>query len=270
MNGLRSVTIGTNGLEKTKTLFKDILGLNVTNKGQALRFGDAELNSGTRIHFVEIPNYINNNNHIDNIGLRVPSDEGLDEYKSVLDNHHINHGGITDLNGHKYFDFKDQNDQTFNIYSNEHNTGAPLGMPSFESTVNPLHQIQGLGPVILKVNELILTQSILTKVFGLIHFAEYVPTDDADYKVQVFRIGDGGLGGELHIYAAKDEVKMPEHGIVEQIEFATESKAHFQNALQQLEVIGIPYQTLDQDGERSLRISEKSGITFILTLEIKQ
>ncbi|MGO2109722.1 MAG: VOC family protein, partial [Staphylococcus equorum] len=173
MNGLRSVTTGTNDLEKTKTLFKDILGLNVTNKGQALRFGDAELNSGTRIHFVEIPNYINNNNHIDNIGLRVPSDEGLDEYKLVLDNHHINHGGITDLNGHQYFDFKDQNDQTFNIYSNEHNTGTPLGMPSFESTVNPLHQIQGLGPVLLKVNELILTQSILTKVFGLIHFAEY-------------------------------------------------------------------------------------------------
>ena len=195
----------------------------------------------------------------------------MDDIQSVLNNKHINHGGITDLNGHKYFDFKDQNDQTFNIYSNEHNTGAPLGMPSFESTVNPLHQIQGLGPVILKVNELILTQSILTKVFGLIHFAEYVPTDDADYKVQVFRIGDGRLDGALHIYAAKDEVKMPEHGIVEQIEFATESKAHFQNALQQLEVIGIPYQTLDQEnGKRSLRISEKSGITFILTLEIKQ
>src|SRR5699024_1461919 len=155
------------------------------------------------------------------------------------------------------------------IYSNEHNTGSPLGMPTFESTVNPLHQIQGLGPVILRVNELILTQSILSKVFGLTHFAEYLPTDDADFKVQVFRIGKGGLGGELHIYAAKEEVKMPQHGIVEQIEFATESKSQFQQALQQLEVIGIPYQTLDQEGERSLRISEKSGITFILTLEIK-
>ncbi|MEP9851913.1 VOC family protein [Staphylococcus aureus] len=269
MNGLRSVTTGTNNLEQTKTLFKDILGLNVADKGQALRFGDAELNSGTRLHFVEIPNYINNHNHIENIGLRVPSDEGLDEYKSILESNRINHGGVTDLNGHKYFDFKDQNNQTFNIYSNEHNTGSPLGMPTFESTVNPLHQIQGLGPVILRVNELILTQSILSKVFGLTHFAEYLPTDDADFKVQVFRIGEGGLGGELHIYAAKEEVKMPQHGIVEQIEFATESKSQFQQALQQLEVIGIPYQTLDQEGERSLRISEKSGITFILTLEIK-
>ncbi|MBF2751154.1 MULTISPECIES: lactoylglutathione lyase [Staphylococcus] len=270
MNGLRSVTTGTDNLEKTKTLFKDILGLNVADKGNALRFGDAELTSGTRIHFVEIPKYQNDDNHIENIGLRIPSDEGLDEYKTILDQHHIEHSEVTDLNGHKYFEFQDQNNQSFNIYSNEHNIGAPLGMPTFDSTVNPLHQIQGLGPVLLKVNELLLTQSILDKVFGLTHFAEYAPHPDADYKVQVFRIGEGGLGGELHLYASSEEIKMPEHGIVEQIEFATESKAQFQNALQQLESIGIPYQSLDQDGEKSLRISEKSGITFILTLEIKE
>jgi len=269
MNGLRSVTTGTNNLEQTKTLFKDTLGLSVESKGNALRFGDAELSSGTRVHFVEIPNYQNEDNHIDNIGLRVPSDEGLDEYISILDQKQIEHSAITDLNGHAYIEFKDHNGQSFHLYSNEHNTGAPLGTPTFDSTVNPLHQIQGLGPVLAKVNELLLTQSILTNVFGLTHFAEYTPHPDADYKVQVFRIGDGGLGGEIHIFASTKELKMPEHGIVEQIEFATESKTQFQNALQQLESIGIPYQTLDQDGEKSLRITENSGITFILTLEIK-
>jgi catechol 2,3-dioxygenase-like lactoylglutathione lyase family enzyme len=268
MNGLRSVTTGTNDLVKTKALFSGILGLNVANKGQALRFGDAELNSGTRIHFVEVPNYINSNNHIENIGLRVPSDEGIEEYQSILEKNQITHGETTDLNGHKCFNFQDQNSQTFNIYSNEHNTGTPLGMPAFESNVNPLHQIQGLGPVMIKVNDFALTQSILTKVFGLEHFAEYVSSDNAEFNMQVFRIGDGGLGGELHIHASPDEIKMPEHGILEQIEFGTESKSQFQHTIEQLESIGIPYQTLDQDGERSVRITEKSGITFILTLEI--
>ena len=38
-------------------------------------------------------------------------------------------------------------------------------MPSFDSSVNPLHQIQGLGPVILKVNELSITTSILTSIW---------------------------------------------------------------------------------------------------------
>lgn len=267
MNGLRSVTTGTNDLSKTKELFSNILGLNVADKGQALRFGDAELNSGTRIHFVEVPNYINKNNHIENIGLRVPSDEGIEEYQSILEQHQISFSSPTDLNGHKYFNFQDQNGQTFNIYSNEHNSGTPLGIPTFESNVNPLHQIQGLGPVILKVNDIVLTQSILTRVFGLEHFAEYTPSDHADFKIQVFRIGDGGLGGELHIHASNEEILMPEHGILEQIEFGIESKSQFQKTIEELESIGIPYQTLDQEGERSLRITEKSGITFILTLE---
>jgi hypothetical protein len=47
-----------------------ILGLNVADKGNALRFGDAELNSGTRIHFVEIPKYQNDDNHIERINIK--------------------------------------------------------------------------------------------------------------------------------------------------------------------------------------------------------
>ncbi len=42
------------------------------------------------------------------------------------------------------------NQQKFDIYSNELNTGIGLGMPTFDSPVNPLHQVQGLGPVIIK------------------------------------------------------------------------------------------------------------------------
>ncbi len=53
-------------------------------------------------------------------------------------------------------------------------------MPSFESAVNPLHQVQGLGPVILKVNHVDITGQILTNIFGLEVFAEYQPFDNAD------------------------------------------------------------------------------------------
>ena len=71
----------------------------------------------------------------------------------------------------------------------------------------------------------------------------------------------------MHVHASDIPLELPEHGIVEQIEFATESKSQFQHAIDQLESIGIKYQSLDQNGERSIRISENSGITFILTLE---
>src|SRR5699024_6882056 len=138
--------------------------------------------------------------------------------QSILAQHQLTFGAPTALNGAKCFNFQDQNGQTVNIYSNEHNSGTPLGIPTFESNVNPLHQIQGPGPVILKVNDIVLTQSIVTRVCGLEHFAEYTPIGHANFKIQVFRIGDGGLGGELHVHASDEEILMPEHGILEQIE----------------------------------------------------
>lgn len=269
MAGLRSVTVGTQNLEQTIHLFHNILGLNYEKQGSknAVRFGDADLSPGTRVHFIEVPNYTTEANHVLSIGLRTPTDLGLEEYQSILSQNEIQFGEVIEMNDHKHFEFKDGNGQFFDIYSNERNSGVPLGMPTDDSTVNPLHQIQGLGPVIVQVNEVLLTASILSKVFGLDHFAEYTPTTDADFKVQVFRIGEGGLGGELHIFQAGEPIDMAEYGSVEQIEFSTDSKQAYRNAVQQLEIIGIPYQTLEQKDSESVRITENSGLSFILTLE---
>ncbi|PTE68501.1 lactoylglutathione lyase [Staphylococcus devriesei] len=269
MSGLRSVTIGTSDLSKTKELFKDVLGLNVASKNQALRFGDADLNPGTRLHFVEVANPEYENQHISSVGLRTPTDSGLDEYQSILKEHHIDFNPVTELNGNKHFDFKDANHQIFDIYSNEHNTGVGLGTPTFDSSVNPLHQLQGLGPVIIKVNELPVTASIFKNVFNLTHYAEYESTEFSGQIIQVFRIGEGGLGGEIHLYQPDEPVELKEEGIVEQVEFSANSIEEFNKAQQELDEIGIPYQSLDQGDAKSLRITENSGISFIYTLDNK-
>lgn len=269
MSGLRSVTIGTSDLSKTQNLFHNILGLNVATKRQALRFGDAELNPGTRLHFVEVPNPNYRNVHISSVGLRTPSNAGLEEYQQILEKNNIQFSSITELNGNQHFNFKDDNHQIFDIYSNELNVGIGLGTPTFESAVNPLHQIQGLGPVIIKVNELLVTTSIFKNVFNLTHYAEYESTEFPDQTVQVFKIGDGGLGGEIHLYQSNDQVELKEEGIVEQIEFSTNSTEDFEHARKELDEIGIPYQILNQGDAQSLRITEGSGISFIYTLEKK-
>ncbi|QUX19110.1 VOC family protein [Staphylococcus haemolyticus] len=267
MSGLRSVTLGTSDLSKTNKLFKNILGLNVASKNQALRFGDADLSPGTRIHFVEVPNSEYENQHIASVGLRTPTDSGLDEYQTIFKDNQIQASEITELNGNKHFNFEDNNHQIFDIYSNEHNTGVGLGTPTFDSTVNPLHQIQGLGPIIIKVNELPVTASILKNVFNLTHYAEYESTEFPDQVIQVFQIGEGGLGGELHLYQPNEPIELIEEGIVEQIEFSANSVEAFNNAQKELDDIGIPYQTLNQGDAQSLRITENSGISFIYTLE---
>ncbi|MCI2773066.1 VOC family protein [Staphylococcus petrasii] len=269
MSGLRSVTLGTSDLSKTKKLFKDILGLNVASKNQALRFGDADLSPGTRIHFVEVPNETYQNQHISSVGLRTPSDAGLEEYQQILKDNDIDYSSITELNGNKHFNFKDANQQIFDIYSNEHNTGIGLGTPTYESSVNPLHQLQGLGPIIIQVNEMPVTASIFKNVFSLVHYAEYESTEFPEQVIQVFKIGDGGLGGEIHLYQPKEEIEMVEEGIVEQVEFSANSSEEFEKAQKELDEIGIPYQMLNQGDAKSIRITENSGISFIYTLDNK-
>ena len=267
MSGLRSVTIGTSDMMSTKALFKDIVGMNIVDKNNALRFGDANLSPGTRLHFVEVPHSDYRNQHIASVGFRTPTDEGLIEYQEIFKSHNITFGDMSELNGHKHFNFMDKNQQIFDIYSNEHNVGIQLGMPDFDSSVNPLHQVQGLGPVILQVNELSVTTSLLTHVFGLHHFAEYESSEFENKKIKVFKIGDGGLGGEIHLYQAEPQIEMTEEGVVEQVEFATQDVQQFNQALSDLKEIGVPYQTLNQGDVKSIRITENSGISFIYTLE---
>ena len=68
MSGLRSVTLGTNDLSKTKELFNHIIGLQHSTKNEhAIRFGDANLSPGTRVHFVEVPEEDYKNPHIDSV-----------------------------------------------------------------------------------------------------------------------------------------------------------------------------------------------------------
>ncbi|MEZ2095058.1 VOC family protein, partial [Staphylococcus aureus] len=122
-------------------------------------------------------------------------------------------------------------------------------------------------PVILKVNHVDITGQILTNIFGLEVFAEYQPFDNADYHVQVFKIGTGGLGGEIHLMPVETEMTMPEYGAVDQVEFETKDADFFNQAKSRLDEVEIPYQTLEQDDIESIRITENSGLSFIFTLQ---
>ncbi|MFT2203572.1 VOC family protein [Staphylococcus chromogenes] len=269
MTGIRSITLATQNLNQTIQLFHQTLGLHFEKREGAVQFGDALLSPGTRIQFVEIPGGLAEQyQHFDAIGLRTPSDEGIQTYTSILNEANIPTSQPSQLNGHVYIDFKNEMHQKFSIFSNEHNTGIGLGVPVENSTVNPLHQIQGLGPVILKTNEMMITYSLLTKVFDFEPLGEYTVNDDQT-KVIVLHKDNGGLGSEIHLYEPSVPIQFPEVGIVEQIEFTAKDATQFENALQQLKMNELPYQQLKNEQAKTcaLRISDVSGISFILTLD---
>ncbi|NHM74711.1 MULTISPECIES: lactoylglutathione lyase [Staphylococcus] len=269
MSGIRSVTLATDNLNQTIELFHHTLGLNYKKHHGAIQFGDGNISPGTRIQFVEIPQGLSEPyRHFDSIGLRTPSNEGLEHYADILNGADISFSEPSLLNGHAYFEFTDDTQQTFSIFSNEHNSGVGLGMPYEDSSVNPLHQIQGLGPIVIKTNELMVTFSMLTQVFGFTPLGEYTKDHD-DNKVVVLHLDEGGLGTEVHLYTPSSPIKFPEVGIVEQIEFTARDEQHLNTAIKQLELNELPYQQLknEQDKTRAIRINDVSGMSFILTLD---
>ena len=198
MCGLRSITLGTTNIEQTKHFMVDILGLNYEELLEnSIRFGDADISPGTRLQFIQVPSEQLEESHFVGIGLRTPTDSGLEEYAEILSNKDI-----------------------------------PF-----------------------------------TNIFGLEVFAEYQPFDNADYHVQVFKVGTGGLGGEIHLMPVETEMTMPEYGAVDQVEFETKDADFFNQAKSRLDEVEIPYQTLEQDDIESIRITENSGLSFIFTLQ---
>ena len=50
----------------------------------------------------------------------------------------------------------------------------------------------------------------------------------------------------MHLYQSNEQVELKEEGIVEQIEFNTNSTEDFEHAQKELDEIGIPYQILNR------------------------
>ncbi|EGQ0296361.1 TPA: VOC family protein [Staphylococcus pseudintermedius] len=267
MAQFRSVTLGTKSIDKTIDLFHNMLGMAYDRKGNRVQFGDAQLSPGTRLQFVEIAESIKpKHQHFESVALRTPSNHGIDEYMAILQEHQYAFEGPAQLNGHQRLQFSDANDQHFNIFSDEANVGVGLGMPSEESSVSPLHQVQGLGPVMLRTQEPAVTMTLLSNLFGFKPIAEYT-SPQANQSVVVMEGEGGGLGAEVHIYQS-DTIQIPPYGIVDQLEFTAQHEAEFNNVLNQLTHHDIPFQQLknDQHETRSIRVNDMSGLALILTL----
>ncbi|MBI5975456.1 VOC family protein [Staphylococcus canis] len=268
MTGIRSVTLGTENIDKTIELFHNMIGMRYHQKAHSVQLGDGHLQAGTRLQFVEIPKALSpDQSHFKSIGLRTPTNEGLKEYINILNNHQIHHSDELKINHHLYFYFHDFNGQRFDLYSNEMNSGVPLGVPDDNDIVNPLHQVQGLGPIVLCTNEVMVTLTLLTKIFNFRPFAKY--QNHKGIETTVLQRGEGGLGAEIHLYQPEQPIQLPEYGIIEQLEFTAQHQEEFYHAMSQLKQHDIPYHTLKstENHTESIRVNDISGISFILTLD---
>nr|WP_263313307.1 VOC family protein [Mammaliicoccus sp. Marseille-Q6498] len=268
MNGLRSVTLWTRNLEETETFYKDVLGLNtlLNDETNMLHVGDAHLAPGTRIIFKKYQGEESElDTHFHSICLRVPTDYALYEYKQQFDKYEVKYESVQQLNGKHLFKFYDNNGHAFQIISDEGNSGVPLGTAYDNGPISPIHQIQGIGPVMIKSPETKATGTLLKNIFKLQMFAEYKTMDDE--SALVFKIGAGGNGGELHLidYPKAIESLNPP---IERVAISIDDLNLLEEIVNQVKELEIEHHIIQHEaGLISLFIRDITGIIITITLD---
>ena len=268
MNGLRSVTLWTFDIKETESFYKDILGLNtlMNHEKNILHIGDANLAPGTRLIFKQYSGDSNKlDTHFHGIALRVPTDYALYEYKQQFDDHQVKYESVQQLNGKHLFKFYDNNGHALHLISDEQNSGVPLGTAYDGGPISPIHQIQGIGPVMVKSPETQATGSLLNNIFELQLFAEYKTIDDE--SAIVFKVGAGGNGGELHLIDYPDAIESLNPPI-ERVAISIDDIDHFEKIVNHVKGIEMEHHIIQHEaGLISLYVLDLTGIIITITYD---
>ncbi|MDJ1088417.1 VOC family protein [Macrococcus caseolyticus] len=273
-NGLHHVTVITHDIQRFYTFYNKVLGLkllketeNIENTAMKnLYFGDNKGNAGTLLSVIEVANPLSIKYTTDEIyaySLRVPTDYSLYVFKLRFDEMNIKYDTVIKLNGRHALPFYDCDGRCVYLISDEHNKGIPLGEPDDDSNVDAIHQILGLGPVLINVSEQLLTSSILTQVLDLKHTSSYQLAAHGN-GVQVFTSGDGGSGGEIHV--VQGAVSEKKHSAnIEQVGLSVTEEV-LSEYKKRLESINIPHSEIsDRKFYKTLFFKDPCGIVFELS-----
>jgi glyoxalase family protein len=135
--------------------------------------------------------------------------------------------------------------------------------PWERSPVPAEHQIRGLGPIVLNVQDLARTEQVLTGVMNMRRERDYA-APDAAARIHVFAMGEGGPAAELHVIEQKD-LPMAQQGAggVHHVAFRTPDEAQYHGWTQRLNASGVRNSgEIDRFYFRSLYFREPNGILF--------
>ena len=191
--------------------------------------------------------------------LRVADEASLDWWRQRLTGAGVAVSPIRAINGRSAVDFEDPEGQRLTLIAD----GGAIPFVVWEkSPVPPEHQIRGLGPVTISVPKLERTEVVLTHLLGLERIGSYRDAAHATGEIHVFRIGEGGPGGELHVAVEPDLQQAREGaGGVHHLALRTPTFADYDAWAERLRAAGYPNSgPVDRFYFRSLYLREPNGI----------
>jgi glyoxalase family protein len=225
-----------------------------------LFYADGKGSPGTDITFFDfpLPPERRGTNSIVRTGLRVAGEAGLAFWHERLKQAGAVVGEISEVDGRLTLPFDDDEGQRLALIDDG---GTGPSSPWERSTVPAEHQIRGLGPITLNVQELGRTALVLTEVMNMRRVRDYATPHG---EVHVFAMGEGGPAAELHVIEGKDlSLARQGAGGVHHVAFRTPDEAQYHAWTARLNGLRIPNSgEIDRFYFRSLYFREPNGILF--------
>jgi len=269
LEGLHHVTAVTADAPGNHAFYTDVLGMRMVKKtvnqddtsAYHLFYADGLATPGSDLTFFDWPvqRERRGTNAPTLTGLRVSGETSLAWWGTRLSEHGIVHAGITRRDGRAVLDFEDPEGQRLSLVDDG---GEGPAYPWDRSPVPAGHQIRGLGPVELSVADPRATALVLTQVMGMERLRAYTAADGA--IVEVFGMGDGGAGAELHL-AGRSGLPAARQGAgsVHHVAFRTKTMASYHAWTEHLAKLGVRSSgEVDRFWFRSLYFREPNGILF--------
>ncbi|MEJ8777906.1 ring-cleaving dioxygenase [Pseudogracilibacillus sp. ICA-222130] len=215
LKGIHHITAITSSAEENYKFFTYTLGMRLVKKTvnqddiqtYHLFFADDEGNPGTDMTFFDfpgIPKGSHGTNEIYKTSFRVPSDEALAYWVKRFDRLGVKHTGIKEQFGKKTLSFVDMDDQQYQLISDEKNEGVASGIPWKNGPIPLEYAITGLGPIVVRVDDIDYFKALLEKVL-------LCKEIDKDGNFYLFEVGEGGNGAQV-IVEFRDDLPLARQG----------------------------------------------------------
>lgn len=243
LKGIHHVTAMTDDAERNYHFFTDILGMRLVKKTvnqddiytYHTFFADDEGHAGTDMTFFDFPNNPKGRkgtNSISRPSFRVPNDAALEYYKARFEEFNVKHEDIQELFGKKVLPFEEEDGQTYQLISDEHNEGVEPGDPWKNGPVPEDKGIYGLGPIEITVSYYEEFKQTLMELYGMKPIIE-------EEDVTLLEVGKGGNGGQVILRKDLGTEARQGYGEVHHVSFRVEDDEAIQNWLERYTELGV-------------------------------
>jgi glyoxalase family protein len=270
LTGIHHLTAISAKPRENLAFYTGILGMRLVKKtvnqddvsAYHLFYADGKANPGTDLTFFDFPAAPERRgtHSVSRTGLRVAGEKSLGYWRDRLKQAGGHTGDVVEVDGRLTLPFEDGEGQRLVLVDDG---GLGPASPWEKSAVPEEHQIRGLGPIVLNVPDLARTEQVLIHVMNMHKVRDYA-APDADARIHVFAMGEGGLAAELHVIEQKDLPPARQGaGGVHHVAFRTPNEEQYHAWTQRLSELGIPNSgEIDRFYFRSLYFREPNGILF--------